>query len=119
MPDYSVTIRLEGWTRSQVAKKLRSAFGSVVAKEAQVATAHTRFDCDAACRANNHFGCVHWTDKDLRGAFRDLKIPMTSRTVDAAKGSYSLQHISDRMVELGWEIIEEAIRSAGGTRAQH
>jgi hypothetical protein len=112
MSNYSLTVRLSGFTRAQIRRKLRTAFGSATAQEAQLITDGTLPDYYEACRANGHFGCVHWTDEDINSKFRDLKIPKTLRIADAVKRGYALRHIADRMVELGWEVIEDAIRRA-------
>ena len=116
MSDYSLTVRLSGFTREQVKRKLRTAFGSAAAQEAKIVNADTLPAYYEACRANSHFGCVHWTDEDIKLKLRDLKIPKTLRIIGTAKSSYALRHISDRMVELGWEVIEEAILEAARDR---
>jgi hypothetical protein len=118
MPNYSVTIRLPGHSRSQISSKLRAAFGNALAQEAQIVNIRTPPDYYEACQANNHFGCVHWTDEDINSKLRDLKIPQTLQIVDAAKNSYALRHIGDRMVEFGWEVIEEAILEAARSKGQ-
>ncbi len=61
------------------------------------------------CRADGHFGCVHWTDEDLQSKFSELNIPMSAEALGAVKASRSMKRIDDRMVELGWDVIEEAI----------
>lgn len=116
MSDYSLTVRLSGFTRAQIKRELRTAFGSAAAQKAQIVNAAMPPDYYEACRANSHFGCVHWTDEDIKIKLRDLKIPKTLRIIDAAKSSYGLRHIGDRMVELGWEVIEDAILEAARDR---
>jgi hypothetical protein len=112
MSDYSVTVNLPGFTRTQIRRKLQTAFGAAAVQEAQIVSAETLPDYYEACRGNRHFGCVHWTDEDVKIKLRDLKLPTTLQIIEAAKSSYALRHISDRMVELGWEVIEEAILQA-------
>jgi len=116
MSNYSLTVRLSGFTRAQIKRKLRTAFGSTAAQEAQIVNAGTLPDYYEACLANSHFGCVHWTDEDIKIKVRDLKIPKTLRIIDTAKSSYALRHIGDRMVELGWEVIEESVLEAARDR---
>lgn len=101
MSDYSVTVRLQGFTRSQIKGRLEAAFGSPAAQEAQIVATGTLPDCYEACTANSHFGCVHWTDEDIEIKLRDLDIPKTQQIMASAKSAYALRHISDRMVELG------------------
>ena len=36
MSNYSLTLRLPGFTRAQIKRKLRSAFGSAAVQEAQI-----------------------------------------------------------------------------------
>jgi len=112
MSNYFVTVRLSGQTQSQIKDRLRAAFGSAVAQGAQIVNMRTVPDYYEACRANSHFGCVHWTDEDIKSRLKDLRVPKTPQIVNAAKSSYALRHIGDRMVELGWEVIEEAILEA-------
>jgi hypothetical protein len=116
MSNYSLTVRLSGFSRAQIKRNLRTAFGSAVAQEAQIVDAGKLPDYYEACRANRHFGCVHWTDEDIKFKLRDLKIPKTLRIIEAAKSSYALRHIGDRMVELGWEVMEESILDAARNR---
>ena len=71
--------------------------------------ADTPPDYDAAFRENGHFGCVHWTDQDLRNKFDELRIGFTPAALDAVKCTHTLRHIDDRMIELGWNLIELAI----------
>lgn len=112
MSEYSVIVRLQGFTRAQIKRQLRTTFGSAVEREAQIIKIGTPPDYHEACRANNHFGCVHWTDEDIEAKLKDLKIPKTLQIVRVAKNSYALRHISDRMIEHGWEVIEQAILEA-------
>jgi hypothetical protein len=112
MPNYSVVIKLKNQTKMGIESKLRAAFEDKSVEELHIIEAGMLLDCYYTCRSNNHFGCVHWTDEDLQSKFRELGIPVSEEILDVVKSSYLLRHIDDRMIELGWEIIEEAIVDA-------
>lgn len=112
MRDYSVVIRLQGQTKGQIESRLRAAFGDA-AEEAQIIEAGKLVDCYEACRVNGHFGCVHWTDEDLLSKLGELNSRVTTDVLDAVKSGYALRHVDDRMIELGWMLIEQAILDAG------
>ncbi len=109
MLNYSVVITLKNNTAKEIEDKLRASFGDGIVDEIHVSESGTSAACYNACKANNHFGCVHWTDEDLQNKFHELKVSITAEVLHTVKSSYLLRHIDDRMVELGWEIIEEAI----------
>src|SRR5262245_29803547 len=109
MPDYFVRITLKAQNASEVRKELRATFGASVAKEANVALSTELPDYYQACEANDHFGCVHWSEEDLLSRLEELKIEATPEILDDIKSSYAVRHIADRMIEHGWEAIEQAI----------
>src|SRR5436190_23675012 len=109
MPEYSVTITLKGQNRSEIKKRLLVAFGISISSQASITGLDQLPNYHEACRANGHFGCVHWTDADLVARLKELHIPATMEMLDSIKSSYALRHIADRMIETGWESIERAI----------
>ncbi len=113
MPNYSVIITMQGNTRREIRNRLQTALGSTIAQDAQIMEPGVLLSCHEACRVNDHFGCVHWTDEDLRTKLRELKVPITTEMLDSMRASYALQHIDDRMIELGWEVITQAIFDTG------
>lgn len=112
MANYSAVITLKGHTEKQIEDKLRAAFGASIVDEVQISESDPGIGCYYFCRSNNHFGCVHWTEEDLRTKFDELQIPITREMLDVVKSSYLLRHIDDRMVEVEWEIVEQAIADA-------
>jgi hypothetical protein len=112
MPEYFVRIALSGKSPSDIRKQLRAAFGASVAKQSRIDLSGILPDFFAACQANDHFGCVHWTDEDLVTRLRELKIHVTPEMIDSIKSSRTIRHIPDRMIEHGWEAIEQAITEA-------
>lgn len=110
MPRYCVFIELSGHTAGQVAGKVQSAFGHKVAKGAKIIpSVHADLLWDP-CRNRGHFGCVHWTDDDVVSRFEELGVPATQDRLREVKTR--IRHIDDGMTELGWEVIESAIRQA-------
>lgn len=112
MPDYLVKITLRGESPLEVKKQLRSAFGASVARRSKVTFPDRLPEYYEACRANDHFGCVHWTEDDIENKLRELEIPITPAMIDDIKSSYAVRHIEDRMIERGWEAIVEGIGEA-------
>jgi hypothetical protein len=110
MPEYSVKITLSGRSRPEIQRILRNRLGRAVAQQARIVRADTPPEYDAVCLENGHLGCVHWTDEDIRNKLEELGIGVTPSILDAAKCTYALRHIDDRMIELGWDLIELAIR---------
>jgi hypothetical protein len=113
MSNFAVTITLQGSTREEIRSKLQLALGSVVARTAKIAKARVVLNYDEACRANEHFGCVHWTDEDVRSKAEELNLTLTEEMLDSVRSTYALRHIDDRMIEQGWEVITQAIFDAG------
>lgn len=113
MPTYSVIITLQGDSREEIRSKLRSTLGRAIAQGAVINEAGVPVDCYQACLLNDHFGCVHWTDEDLRTKLHELEVPISTDALESLRGTYSLRHIDDRMIELGWEIIRQGILDAG------
>jgi hypothetical protein len=108
MPRYLVTIALSGRSPSDIKKKVSTAFGPSVAMRSSV-TAVGELPIYDLCRSNDHFGCVHWTDEDLVARLKELKTKATPELLDSIKSTYACRHVADRMIETGWEIIDEAI----------
>lgn len=113
MTKYSVMVTIESPSRTYIEHQLRRAFGDTVVKSAQIAKSEAMTICHEACRNSDHFGCVHWTEQDLRGKLKERGVPITSDVLDALRATYALRHIDDRMIESGWNAIEQAIEDAG------
>lgn len=111
MPSYSVVIRLSGNSKKRIKSMLRTAFGNVVAEEALIVEPGDMV-AHEVCRVSGHFGCVHWADEDLQAKLEELNFPVTRAALDTLKVGYGLRHIDDRMVERGWEVIEQSILDA-------
>ena len=112
MPEYSVTITLRGRDRLDIKKQLRTAFSASVAEQSKIAGLDELLNYYESCQANDHFGCVHWTDEDLVTKLEELHVQATPGMLDSIKSSYDLRHIADRMIETGWKAIEQAIVDA-------
>jgi hypothetical protein len=54
------------------------------------------------------FGVAMWCDADIASQLRAEGIPDTSENIEAVRESHYARHISDRMIEHGWEILELA-----------
>jgi len=109
MRSYSVTIELSGISKKQIKSRLKAAFSSEIAQGARIAKAGVIDESFDTCRALGHFGCVHWTDDDLKARLEKLNVPVTAEVLINLKISYSVRHIDDMMVETGWEVIEDSI----------
>ena len=112
MGDYFVRMKVTSTSASDVRERLRAAFGATALKESSVTSSSELPNYFEACKANDHFGCVHWTEEDLASKLRELNIPPTPEIIDDVQSSYAVRHIEDRMIERGWEAIEEAIAEA-------
>jgi hypothetical protein len=112
MPDYLVLITLSGKNESDVREQVHAAFGAAVAEEVSIALSTGSSNYYQACEANDHFGCVHWTDEDLFTKLTELEIEPTPKIIEDVKSSHALRHIADRMIEQGWYSIEQAIAEA-------
>lgn len=119
MPEYSVTIALDGRNRSDIKKKPSTALGPSAAMRSKIAGAGELPSYPDSCRTNDHFGCVHWTDEDLVTRLKELKVKATPELLDSIKSTYAVRHVADRMIERGWGVIEEAIADAIPTRAKN
>jgi hypothetical protein len=112
MRSYSVMIELSGVSKKQIKSRLKATFGSEIARGARVTQAGEIAESFETCRALGHFGCVHWTDEDLKARLEELNVPVTAEVLSKLKVSYSVRHIDDMMVERGWEVIEDSILDA-------
>jgi hypothetical protein len=112
MPEYSVTIKLSGHDPKNIVRNLERAFGSTVAQQARIIGWGQRNYYDDPCQSSGHFGCVHWTTDDVESRFRTLDVPFTPDRLKEVKNN--LNHIDDGMTELGWEVIEQAIKESAG-----
>jgi len=113
VPRYSVIIELSGPTALEITGRLQSAFGDEAATSAKIipsGQAHLLWD---SCDKVGHFGCVHWTDDDVISRFEELGVAATQDLLQEVK--IRIRHIDDGMTELGWEVIESAIRDAVST----
>ena len=112
MSEYFVRITVNGTSPSHVRKQLRAAFGASVAKQSRIDLSGELPDFFAACQADDHFGCVHWTDEDLVTRLGELQIQASPEMIDSIKSSRAVRHIADHMIEHGWDAIEMAISEA-------
>jgi hypothetical protein len=55
------------------------------------------------------FGIAMWTDLDVASQLQEEGLPDTPENIRAVRKSYSVRHISDRMIEHGWGVLEEAV----------
>jgi hypothetical protein len=58
---------------------------------------------------DNVFGIVMWSDTDIASQLREDGLPDTRENINTVRQSYHARHISDRMIEHGWEVLEEAV----------
>jgi hypothetical protein len=107
MRSYLVTIKVAD-SRKKINDRLAAAFGTSTAQKAHIIEAD-EIVADEFCRINKHFGCVHWTDEDLHAKLKELEVPITPELMSILKTGYSLRHINERMIETGWDVIEESI----------
>jgi len=90
---------IRGITESQ-AKELR-----------RILRQHRSLASLASQLSQNHFGVVIWSREDIRSKFVEANSAQpTSKQIQAILDTYQCRHIDDRMVENGWEVIEDAIR---------
>jgi hypothetical protein len=92
---------------------LRAAFGAEVVEQSKFIDADELLDCYELCQQGSHFGCVHWADADLVATLKEHRIKPTPETIDDIKSTCRIRHIAHRMIETGWEVIEQAILDAG------
>jgi hypothetical protein len=109
MTNYSVIINVAGKSKKQIKDGLVAAFGDAIGREAEIVRVGEKIVSYDECRVLGHFGCVHWTDEDLNLKLEELNFAATPQLVTALKSGYVLRHIDDRMIERGWEVIEQAI----------
>ena len=109
MSAYLVVISIRNLTQREIQARLGAAFGANFYTEPVIKKSGTLSACNQTCISAAHFGCVHWTEDDLHRKFNKLGIPITKEALDHVKSSYLLRHIDDSMVEVGWEVIEQAI----------
>jgi|tagenome__1003787_1003787.scaffolds.fasta_scaffold19390907_1 hypothetical protein len=116
MPEYSITIKLNGRNPVEIVRMLEAVFGSGVAQEAKIVDWGQPNYYDDPCRTMGHFGCVHWTDEDVEGRFQELDVPITPTLLKGVKDK--IRHIDDGMTEVGWEVIESAILDAADAESR-
>jgi hypothetical protein len=107
---YSVIIELSSPTALEIAAKLQSAFGDEAARSAKIVPSAQVDLLRDWCDNIGHFGCVHWTTDDIISRFEELGVRVTQNRLQEVK--IRIRHIDDGMTELGWEVIESAIRDA-------
>jgi hypothetical protein len=110
MPDYAVTIKLKGGSPAEIVSYVALAFGRVVAEQAGVIEWERLKYLNDPCQEEGHFCCVHWTDDDVERRFHKLNVAFTPELLEGVKND--IRHLDDGMTELGWEVIEDAIREA-------
>jgi hypothetical protein len=67
----------------------------------------------AAIEQLGRFGLVSWSNNDIVSALVDAGADPSPENVKAVREHFYVQHIDDRMTELGFTIIEEAISDLG------
>ena len=54
------------------------------------------------------FGETYWTKEDIKLAPEEAGVPVTEKNINAVRDSYYATHITDRMIEAGWENLHMA-----------
>lgn len=57
------------------------------------------------------FGDVRWCDDDIRNELDLLDVDITDENVERVRNLCSKHWFTDRMIEAGWEALEDAVRS--------
>lgn len=60
------------------------------------------------------FGEVRWCDEDIRGELELLDVDSTDENVERVRDLCSRHWFTDRMIEAGFEAIDEAVKSCFG-----
>jgi hypothetical protein len=55
------------------------------------------------------FGIAMWSDSDVASQLQEEGLPDTPENILAVRQSHYGRHISDRMIEHGWGVLEEAV----------
>jgi hypothetical protein len=59
--------------------------------------------------AEDVFGVTMWADDDIRSKLQEYEVPDTPENVEKVRHSYYGRHIDDRMVECGWNVLEQGV----------
>jgi hypothetical protein len=59
------------------------------------------------------WGILSWNDGDIIEALEDAGVDPSPANIKAVREHFYVQHIDDRMTEVGWAVIEEAINDLG------
>jgi hypothetical protein len=55
------------------------------------------------------FGVVMWSDSDIASQLNEEGVEDTADRIRVVRESYLARHIDERMVELGWDVLEQAV----------
>jgi hypothetical protein len=67
----------------------------------------------AAIQQLGRFGIVIWSEKDIVSALVNAGAAPSPENIDAVREHSYVEHISDRMTEVGWVVIEHAVHDLG------
>jgi len=63
------------------------------------------------------FGVVTWSDTDIASQLKEQGVKDTVDRIRVVRDSYLAQHIDERMVELGWGVLEQAVSEVNWRQA--
>jgi hypothetical protein len=58
--------------------------------------------------AERVFGIAYWSDADIESALKSQEVTGGEANIAAVRESRQVRNIADRMVERGWEVLQEA-----------